>query len=151
MNNLTTISDNELKALKSELEGREKALETKEGKKEAAAVMLAMFDYFQTSGYRLPDVNYKKMAAAYADQMKECIIAYGYNKIKEAAREYIKRDASGYHGLPTAGELIAVVKDIADDPRREIRRREFEKWIEEDDKRVHAELLRKAKEAEKNE
>ena len=143
MNDLTNISRKELNLLKTQIKAREEALATKEGVKEAAGVMLAMFDYFQLSGYRLPDVDYKKMAAAYADQLKDCIITYGYDTIKQAAREYIRRNDSGYNGIPTAGQLIAVVKSIAGDPRVEMKRRELEEWIAEDDRKVHAELLKK--------
>lgn len=145
MNKLATIPDKELNTLKTQISARQKAMATKEGAKEAAGVMIAMFDYFQLSGYRLPDVDYKKMAAAYADQLKDCIITYGYDTIKQAAREYIKRNDSGYNQLPTAGQLIAVVKSIAGDPLIEIKRRELEEWIREDDRKVHERLLKEAR------
>lgn len=134
-----------VESLKAELAKRETAMETSEGKKEAAQFMLAVFDYLNCSGYKMPDVDFKKMAYTYAGQLKEYIVTYGYDIVKQAVKEFVCHDTSPYHTMPTAGQLIKEIEAIGGNPRAEIARIELEEFIRQDTERVHRELLKGAK------
>lgn len=144
MNELSTLSARELKSLKSEITGRRDALMTKEGFDEAKKVMIAMFDYLSTSGYKLQDVDYDQMAGIYADQLREHIVVYGYDVIKKAVREFVRSDTSTYHQMPTAGQLIAVIESTAGNPIHAIKVQEHEELVRRMETATHAELLKKA-------
>lgn len=137
------VNNDKMELLRREIAGREHSLRTEEGQKEAAGVMLAMFDYFANSGYKMPDVEFKKMASIYADQLREHIIEYGYTTIKFAAREFVRRDTDPYHLMPTAGQLIEVIEDVGGNVKAALARYDLEKFIEADTKRVHDELMSK--------
>lgn len=137
------VDDKKMELLRQEITERENALKTADGQKEAAGFMLAMFDYFANSGYKMPDVEFKKMASVYVDQLKEHIVGYGYTTIKFAAREFVRRDTGSYHLMPTAGQLIEVIEDVGGNVKAALARYDLEKFIEADTKRVHDELMSK--------
>lgn len=130
MNSLAELSTNELNRIKQDIAERKESILTKEGFDGAKKVMLAMFDYLANSGYKIPDTDYDEMAGVYADQLREHIVLYGYDVIKNAVREFVRSDRRDYHPIPTAGQLIETIESIADNPKHEIRRREHEQFIE---------------------
>ena len=107
---------------------------------DAKKVMIAMFDYLANSGYKLPDTDYDEMAGVYADQLREHIAVYGYDIIKKAVREFVRNDRREYHPIPTAGQIIGAIEEIAPNSLKEIRRKELEDFIERITIEVHKEL-----------
>ena len=126
--------------LKQEMQQRRMALKSKKGFDDAKKVMLAMFDYFANSGYKMPDADYDEMAGVYADQLREHLVVYGYDVLKNAAREFVRNDRRDYHPIPTAGQLIAVIEEMQDSPLATIRKKEFEQFVEKITEETHKEL-----------
>lgn len=141
MNELSTKSTNEIKSLRNEIRARRDALETADGFNNAKKVMLGMFDYLQASGYRLPDTDFNQMAGIYADQLREYIALYGYDAIKIAVREFVRNDASTYHQMPTAGQIIEVVKRENGNPEHEYAVRKHDEAVSAMVAREHDELM----------
>lgn len=122
------------------IQSRRQALQTEQGFAEAKKVMIAMFDYLANSGYKMPDAEYEEMAGVYADQLREQIAIYGYEIIKKAVREFVRNDRREYHPIPTTGQIIGAIEEIAPNPLKEIRRKELEDFIERITIEVHKEL-----------
>ena len=135
MNGLTVAE------IQGEIQSRRQALQTKQGFADAKKVMRAMFDYLANSGYKMPDTEYDEMAGAYADQLREHIAIYGYNTIKKAVREFVRNDRREYHPIPTTGQIIGAIEEIAPSPLKEIRRKELDDFIEKITVEAHKEAL----------
>lgn len=125
------------------IQSRRQALQTEQGFAEAKKVMIAMFDYLANSGYKMPDTDYDEMAGVYADQLREHIAVYGYDIIKKAVREFVRNDRREYHPIPTTGQIIGAIEEIAPNPLREIRRKELEDFIEKITVEAHKEFKNK--------
>ena len=123
-NEMATTSDVELAKMETEIKQRASSIETNNGKKESQQWVLVMFDYLKNSGYKVQDNDMKRMAEAYAGQLKDAIVVYGYNAISVCVREWIKEDK--YGRFPNAGQILEKVHELCGNPIAEIAKRNHE-------------------------
>lgn len=123
---LTLVSDLELGKIELAIKQRTQKLATKEGKAESQLWAVRMIDYIMASGYKLPPVDKEVMAKAYADQLADAIAVYGYDDIAKVVKEWIKNDDREYKRFPTAGDILAEVKNTLGNPLAEVARRNHE-------------------------
>lgn len=141
MQELAALSDLELAKLENSIKERANSLATLKGKKESEQWVIRLFDYLQNSGYRLPDADKKRMAAAYADQLKDAIIVYGYEQVSYCVREWVKSDT--YKTFPNAGMILEKVHELCGNPIAEVARRKHEALVKQMEERNRKELLSK--------
>lgn len=141
---LALVSDLELARMENAIKERSKKLATKEGKTESQLWAIKLIDYIMISGYKLPAVDKELMAKAYADQLSDAIIVYGYDNIAKVVKEWVKKDDREFKQFPTSGTLLAEVKEELGNPIAEIARRNHEAEVERMVAREREELMKGA-------
>lgn len=120
MNELMT--NDELMLAVRDVEKREASLMTVEGQKRAAGMMLDVLRMIESAGYT-PKADPVDMAMVWVMAMREQIAAYRFEVIREAAMEFITKDASEYKMFPSAGQIIDICNRMGKNPRAELARR----------------------------
>lgn len=139
---LALVSDLELGEMEIAIKQRAKKISTKEGKTESQLWAIKMIDYIMISGYKLPSVDKELMAKAYADQLADAIIIYGYDAIARVVKEWVKKDDREFKQFPTSGTILAEVKETLGNPIAEIARRNHEAKVEQMVERERKELMK---------
>lgn len=139
---LALVSDLELAEMENAIKERGRALATKEGKTESQLWTIKLIDYLMVSGYKLPSVDKALMAKAYADQLADAIIVYGYDNIARVVKEWIKKDDREFKQFPTSGTILAQVKESLGNPVAEIARRNYEAQIAQMERYERNELMK---------
>lgn len=130
MNELATMTFDELAVKVQEKERRRKYMMTEAGHKSAQKMMLEIFEYLRASGYKVPDAEPKRMAAVWAEQMSKYIVAYGRDVILQATKNFVANDSREYRQAPNAIQIIEEAKKIGYNPDAEYARRKHEEEVE---------------------
>lgn len=142
MTDLALVSDVDLAKMERDISERGHRLITQEGKKEATEYALKLLTYLAESGYTLPAIDKEEMAKVWAGQLEEAIIIYGYDDIARVVKVWVKEDDRDYKQFPTAGTILAKVKDLLGNPVAEIARRNHEAEVKRMVEYERAELMK---------
>lgn len=146
MNELATLSQDQLMHEVEMVDRRADYLKTEIGQTKAQKYVMEMLAYLSYSGYRPPESNRNFMAAAWVDALREEIAIYGFDVLREAFREFVKNDTREYRQWPNPGLIIAEMKRTGHNPKAELARRQKEKREAELEKKWQAEKAERRKE-----
>ena len=149
MKELAVMTNNELEVAVDNIRRRTELLDTTEGQKKAAGMMIDVLHIIESAGYE-PKTDLADMAMIWVMVMREQIAVYQFKGIREAVIEFIKTDTREYKQFPSAGQIMDICMRIGKNPRVELSRRrqaEFERWVDEEKDREMAELPEEYKKA----
>lgn len=126
MNELATLTQDELMQAIDQQRKRAEFLTTKRGQARALQHVTEILAYLNASGYRLPTKDTDAVAAAWTDQLSEVIAEYGFEDLQKSVRAFVMKDTREYKQFPNTGVIIAEMRANGRNPKAELSRREKE-------------------------
>ena len=123
MENLVSLTSDELMKKVAEIDRRRAYLETTEGRLRAADHFIAMFKVMAILGYRLDDSEKMLKAKLWCDLMSEEIAVYGFDIIEQAFKNFASHDLRDYRAFPMPSDIKAECKKLGKNPKAELGRR----------------------------
>ena len=127
MNDLVTMTDNELLKSIAEVESRAKFMETAQGKIRSAERMTVIFAALDGYGYKIGTDDVLTKARLWVDALADEIALFGFDAIEAAVKSFAKNDHRQYKGCPTVSDIILECRKLGRNPRAEMARREQKK------------------------
>lgn len=122
MNELTTISDNELDKRIEDLKERELSLQTESGEKYMLGKMRELIGLLETWGYQFSGEE-MALARLWANSLREEFVILGVDGMTKAVTYWAENDTNEYRTFPKIPWIKEACAQIGGDPRTEKGRR----------------------------
>lgn len=150
MNDLTTMTDNELDIQLALQEERERMFRDEDGKKTVIGEMEKLLTMLEKCGCKIKGASKDALAKIWAGKLKDQIIRIGFTGVQEAAVRWVQDDEDEYNTFPKAAWIYDKCNEIKGDPRVEksIREQKRREALIEEEHRVEMERWKKKHPAE---
>ena len=150
MNELTTMTNDELDMQLALLDERERMFESEGGKKTVIGEMEKLLTMLEKCGCKLKGASKDALTKIWAGKLKDQIIRIGFTGVQEAAVRWVQDDEDEYNTFPKAAWIYDKCNEIKGDPRVEksIREQKRREALIEEEHRVEMEKWKKEHPAE---